>query len=218
MIWLRQEEKKFFSHLKSFFRDCERFLIMYLKPKQRSSHDIDKMDITAPCHFNDIIISMNARVVTYQETVKTGPSGCPTFNEPLLITAKEFYRDISLFTLKEYSIMLTFQASFLLRLINKHKSFASNIRSTSESENTNGVTTIMYWKWEVTTQTQLTCSYYIDASSWRVIPLSDHYGYRKVVTNDSFVKITILVFLMIFSAIISFNVSTQSRVLSTMCS
>ncbi len=48
----------------------------------------------------------------------------------------------------------------------------------------------MDWKWEVTTQSQLTCSYYIEVSSCRVFPFSDHHEQREVITNDSFIKKT----------------------------
>ena len=36
-----QEEKFFFLVWNAFFQNCERFLIMYLKPVRRSGHDID---------------------------------------------------------------------------------------------------------------------------------------------------------------------------------
>ena len=82
------------------FQDSKRFLIVYLKPVRRFRHDVDKMDTAIPCVFNNIIISVNNQVVTYQETVETGPSGCPPINELLHNIAEEFYREISLLTLK----------------------------------------------------------------------------------------------------------------------
>ena len=117
---------------------------MYLEPVRRSRHDIDKMDTTTPFHFNDTIISTNAQGITYQETVSTRPSGCQPVNEPFRNIAEEFYRDISLLTLKEYSFRFTTQPSFLLRRISRHKNFVNNIRPTSENENKKGVTTIMH--------------------------------------------------------------------------
>ena len=106
---------------------------MHLKPMQRSRYDVDDMDTFVPCHFNDIIISVNTLVVAYEETVKTGPSGSPPINEPFHHTAEELYHETSLITLKEYSHRLTSYTSFFLLLVSRHKSFASNIRPSSEN-------------------------------------------------------------------------------------
>ena len=95
---------------------------MYLEPVRISRDDIDKIDTTVPTVFNNIIISVNTRVVTYQETAKTDRSGCPAINELFHNTAEEFYRVLSLVTLMEYSFRLIFQASFLLRFAGRRKS------------------------------------------------------------------------------------------------
>ncbi len=67
----------------------------------RSRRDVDKIDNYVPCVFNDIIISVNAQVITYQETVKTGPSGCSPIDELFHDIAEELYREISFLTFKE---------------------------------------------------------------------------------------------------------------------
>ena len=111
---------------------------------QRSRHNIEKMNTFTPCHFNDIIISVNAQVITYHETVKTVPSASPPFDELFHNIAEELNREISLFTLKEYSLWLTSYASFLIRLVRRRKSPPSNIRTSSENKNTKGGTTVRH--------------------------------------------------------------------------
>ncbi len=71
---------------------------MYLEPVRRSRHAINHMDTLTHGVVNDILLSMNAQIIVYQEAMKTESSGCPPLCEHVHDIHEELNREKSCLT------------------------------------------------------------------------------------------------------------------------
>ena len=80
---------------------------MYLKPVRRTRHDVNHVDTITTCGLHYSIVAVNRQVVTYQEAVKTGPGGCPSFSELVHNISEELDVKETPFTLEKDPVRIS---------------------------------------------------------------------------------------------------------------
>ena len=88
---------------------------MDLEPMRRSTHDIKHVDTPTHCNCTECLVAVNAQLVTYHETVKTRPGGCPPFCKLIHDKSEELCCEITCLTHEKKHMRLFPNAPFLRR-------------------------------------------------------------------------------------------------------